>query len=49
LSKKVRSKFEKGADRIAIDHHLGPQLLDFAFYTSDEEIRLLMKQKSESN
>lgn len=49
LSKKVRSKFEKGADRIAINHHLGPQLLDFAFYTSDEEIRLLMKQKSESN
>ncbi len=49
LSKKARSKFEKGADRIAIDHHLGPQLLDFAFYTSDEEIRLLMKQKSESN
>lgn len=45
LSKKARSKFEKGADKIAIDHHLGPQLLDFAFYTSDEEIRLYMKEK----
>ncbi len=45
LSKKVRRKFEKGADIIAIDHHLGPQLLDFAFYTSDEEIRSYMKEK----
>lgn len=45
LSKKARSKFEKGADKIAIDHYLGPQLLDFAFYTSDEEIRLYMKEK----
>ncbi|MBO3699487.1 hypothetical protein J4E76_13535 [Fabibacter sp. E12] len=49
LSKKARSKFEKGADKIAIEHHLGPQLLDFAFYTSDEEIRLLMNQKSDAN
>ncbi len=45
LSKKARSKFEKGADKIAIDHYLGPQLLDFAFYTSDEEIRRYMKEK----
>lgn len=45
LSKKARSKFEKGADKIAIDHYLGPQLLDFAFYTSDEEIRQYMKEK----
>ena len=43
--KKPVSKFEKGADKIAIDHYLGPQLLDFAFYTSDEEIRRYMKEK----
>ncbi len=49
LSKKARRKFEKGADKIAIDHQLGPQLLDFAFYTSDEEIRSYMKEKGHGN
>lgn len=45
LSDKSRIKFEKDADKIAIDHGLGPQLLDFAFYTGDAEIRQYMKEK----
>ncbi len=48
-SKKARIRFEKGADKIAIFHDLGPQLLDFAFYTRDEEIRQLMQQKASGN
>lgn len=43
FSKKARRRFEKGADLIAIDHNLGPQLLDFAFYTTDAEIKAYMK------
>ena len=43
FSKKARIRFEKGADLIAIDHNLGPQLLDFAFYTSDADIKAYMK------
>ena len=45
VSKKAQRKFEKAADKIAIDHGLGPQLLDFAFYTSNEEIKAYMKEK----
>lgn len=41
-SDKKRMRFEKAADKLAIDHKLGPQLLDFAFYTSDQEIRTYM-------
>ena len=44
-SDKKRMRFEKGADKIAIDHGLGPQLLDFSFYTSDQEIRSYMDEK----
>ena len=49
LSKKAQRKFERAADKIAIDHHLGPQLLDFAFYTRDDEIRAYMKEKGYAN
>ncbi len=49
ISKKARSKFEKGADKIAIDHDLGNQLLDFAFYTSDDEIKAYMNKKRSGN
>lgn len=49
FSKKARMRFEKGADLIAIDHQLGPQLLDFAFYTTDAEIRAYMKAKEYGN
>ena len=45
FSKKAQRRFEKEADLIAIDHNLGPQLLDFAFYTNDDEIRAYMKAK----
>lgn len=44
-SDKKRIRFEKGADKIAIDHGLGPHMLDFAFYTSDQEIRAYMDEK----
>jgi len=43
LSKKARKRFEKSADLIAIEHEFGPQLLDFAFYTTDAEIKAYMK------
>jgi len=49
FSKKARIRFEKGADLIAIDHHLGPQLLDFSFYTTDAEIRAYMKALEHGN
>jgi hypothetical protein len=49
FSKKARRRFEKGADLIAIDHNLGPQLLDFAFYTSDAEIKAYMKAQGYDN
>jgi len=42
MSDKKRIRFEKAADKMAIDHGLGPQLLDFAFYTSDQEIKQYM-------
>ena len=45
MSDKKRMRFEKAADKLAIDHQLGPQLLDFAFYTSDQEIRTYMDAK----
>lgn len=45
LSDKVRYRFEKGADKIGIDHGLGPHMLDFAFYTNDEEIKAYMDEK----
>ncbi len=45
MSDKKRMRFEKAADKLAIDHMLGPQLLDFSFYTSDQEIRSYMDAK----
>ncbi len=42
ISDKYRIRFEKRADQIAVEHFLGPHMLDFAFYSSDEEIRKLM-------
>lgn len=45
LSDKKRIRFEKGADKLAIDHGLGPHMLDFAFYTSDQEIKAYMDLK----
>lgn len=44
-SDKKRYRFEKEADRIAIDHGLGRQMLEFAFYTSDQEIKAYMDEK----
>ena len=41
-SDKKRMRFEKAADRLAIDHGLGPHMLDFAFYSSDQEIKAYM-------
>lgn len=48
-SDKYRIKFEKTADKIAIDHGLGPQMLEFAFYTSKEDIQNYMNQKEYGN
>lgn len=45
ISEKKQYAFEKGADKIAMDHGLGRQMLDFSFYTSDEEIRAYMDEK----
>jgi hypothetical protein len=44
-SNKIRLRFEKEADKIGIDHGLGPHMLDFSFYTSDEDIKSYMDQK----
>ncbi len=44
-SDKKRLRFEKAADKIAIDHGLGRQMLEFAFYTSDQEIKAYMDSK----
>jgi hypothetical protein len=44
-SDKKRIRFEKAADKIAIDHGLGRQMLDFAFYTSDQDIKTYMDAK----
>ncbi len=44
-SDKKRYRFEKEADRIAMDHGLGRQMLEFAFYTSDQEIKAYMDEK----
>jgi hypothetical protein len=43
ISDKYRIRFEKQADQLAVEHFLGPYMLDFAFYSSDEEIREFMK------
>jgi len=48
-SDKYRIRFEKSADRIAIEHGLGPQLLDFSFYTSESEIKAYMKKLGGGN
>lgn len=45
LSDKARIRFEKGANNVAIDHGLGPNMLDFAFYSSKEEIKAYMDKK----
>lgn len=42
ISDKYRLRFEKKADELAVNHGLGPQMLDFAFYSSDEQIREYM-------
>lgn len=44
-SDKKRYRFEKTADKIAMDHGLGRQMLDFAFYTNDQEIKAYMDEK----
>lgn len=44
-----RIKFEKSADKIAIEHGLGPQLLDFSFYTQENEIKEYMKKLDGGN
>lgn len=46
VSNKYRIKFEKRADEIAVNHLLGPQMLDFSFYSSDQEIRTYMNSLS---
>jgi len=42
VSDKYRLRFEKQADEMAVKHNLGPQMIDFAFYSSDEQIREYM-------
>ena len=44
-----RINFEKSADRIAVEHGLGPQLLDFSFYSKDSEIKDYMKKLKDGN
>ncbi|PIQ47900.1 MAG: hypothetical protein COW03_13230 [Cytophagales bacterium CG12_big_fil_rev_8_21_14_0_65_40_12] len=44
-SDKYRITFEKKADKVAIDHGLGPLMFDFSFYTSKEEIKIYMDEK----
>uniref|UniRef100_UPI004047FD4E hypothetical protein n=2 Tax=Roseivirga sp. TaxID=1964215 RepID=UPI004047FD4E len=44
-SDKYRIAFEKKADKIAMDHGLGPLMFDFSFYTSKEEIKMYMDEK----
>lgn len=43
ISDKYRLRFEKKADELAVNHFLGPHMIDFAFYSSDEQIREYMK------
>ena len=45
ISNKFRYRFEKEADKIAIDHGLGPHMLTFSFYTNAREIRAYMDEK----
>jgi len=45
ISDKYRIRFEKGADRIEAEHGLGPNMLDFSFYSSEEEIKSYMNQQ----
>lgn len=49
VSNKYRLKFEKRADEIAVNHFLGPNMLDFAFYSSDDEIRAYMDKMNGGN
>lgn len=44
-SDKYRIAFEKKADKVAMDHGLGPLMFDFSFYTSKEEIKIYMDEK----
>jgi hypothetical protein len=41
-SNKKRMAFEKNADKIGIDHGLGPHMLKFSFYTNNADIRSYM-------
>lgn len=43
ISDKYRIRFEKKADELAVNHALGPHMLDFAFYSSYEQILEYMK------
>lgn len=43
ISDKYRLRFEKKADELAVNHFLGPHMIDFAFYSSDQQIREYMK------
>jgi hypothetical protein len=44
-SDKYRIAFEKKADKVAMDHGLGPLMFDFSFYTSKKEIKIYMDEK----
>lgn len=44
-SDKYRIAFEKKADKVAMDHGLGPLMFDFSFYTTKEEIKIYMDEK----
>jgi len=43
FSKKFRLGFERDADKTAMDHQLGWQILDMSFYMSKNEIRTYIK------
>lgn len=43
LSDQYRLRFEKQADKITVEHGLGLQMLKFAFYSSDKEIKAYME------
>jgi len=45
-SNKKRLKFEKEADIISIDHGLDPHMIDFAFYTSEADIKSYMDKNA---
>ena len=44
-SRKFRYRFERDADRIALDHGLGGQLLELSMYMSNAEVRQYLEEK----